>query len=430
MLAWRKSTVDNLINTFAWPVGALVVIVSALFAIGLRQWAALTCFALFAFVFTTIVQEFWRGANVRRKNTRTDILTALIGLVSRNKRRYGGYIVHVGIVLIFLGFAGNAYKRDVTQLLEPGKQMTVGAYTIRNDQVKVVEDGQKQAIVAYVSVFKGGKQIDTMYPSKASFRKHQNEPPRTDAAIRRGVAEDLYLVLASFDLGTQAITLNVVINPLVNWVWFGFGMLAFGTGIALLPESTLSFAMAKVASPEAAAAGTVALLIVAMLLGSPRPARAQHPESDSGSVTTIVPPKNDVEKQLRDEIGCTCGGCAHEPLSKCICGQADHMRAEVREQVELGKTHDDIINYFIANKEQIGGKEVWGDQQFLVSPLDRGFNRVAWIFPYLLGATGVVGIGLVAMRWSKHPHDVTPGDSASNDAAMNERLDDELRNLD
>jgi len=65
-----------------------------------------------------------------------------------------------------------------------------------------------------------------------------------------------------------------------------------------------------------------------------------------------------------------------------------------------------------------------------VSPLDRGFNRVAWIFPYLLGATGVVGIGLVAMRWSKHSHDVTPGDSASNDAAMNERLDDELRNLD
>src|SRR5262252_2391116 len=275
LLAWRKSTIQNLIHQFAWPVGALVVTVAGLVAFGLTQWASLICFALCAFVFTTILQEFWRGAKVRRKNTGTDLVTALVGLVARNKRRYGGYIVHVGIVLIFLGFAGNAYKRDVTKVLNPGEQMTVGAYTVRNDQVKVIEDGQKQSIVAYVSVFKGGKQIESMYPSKALFRKHQNEPPRTDAAIRRGVAEDLYLVLASFDLGSQAITLNVVINPLVNWVWFGFGMLAFGTGIALLPESTFSFATAKVVSPEAAATTTIALLIAAMLLGAPRTASAQ-----------------------------------------------------------------------------------------------------------------------------------------------------------
>jgi cytochrome c-type biogenesis protein CcmF len=429
LLAWRKSTIENLMNQFAWPVGALVVTLAVLSTLHLTQWASLTCFGLCAFVFTTIVQEFWRGAKVRRKNTGTDLVTALIGLVARNKRRYGGYIVHVGIVLIFLGFAGNAYKRDVTKLLQPGQQMTVGAYTLRNDQMKVVEDGQKRSVFAYISVFKDGKQIDSMYPAKVTFRKHENEPPRTDAAIRRGVAEDLYLVLASYELGSQAITLNVVINPLVNWVWFGFGMLAFGTGIALLPESTFSFATARAVSPEAAATTTIALLIAAMLLGAPRTARAQHPEAGAGAVTTIDAPKNDVEKRLRDEIGCTCGGCAHEPLSKCICGQADHMRAEVREQVDLGKSHDDIISYFIANKEQIGGKEVWGDQQFLVEPLDKGFNRVAWLFPYLLGATGIVGIGLVAMRWSKHPRESAPSGNGV-DASMNERLDDELRNLD
>src|SRR5438067_3261706 len=274
LLAWRKSTIDNLLNQFAWPVSLLVVTIGALAAIGVRQWAALTCFALCAFVTGTITQEFWRGAKVRRKNTGSDLLTALIGLVARNKRRYGGYLVHIGIVLIFLGFAGNAYKRDVTQVLQPGQQMTVGAYTVRNDQVKVIEDGQKQSVVAYISVFKGGKQIDTMYPAKASFRKHQNEPPRTDAAIRRTVPEDLYLVLASFDLGTQTISLNVVVNPLVNWVWMGFGMLAFGTGIALLPESSFSFALAKVGSPEAAAT-TIALMLALALFGVPRTASAQ-----------------------------------------------------------------------------------------------------------------------------------------------------------
>src|SRR5262249_43766187 len=104
LLAWRKSTVENLISQFTVPVGALVVTLAALFALGVRHWAALTCFALCAFVFGTIAQEFWRGAKVRRKNTGSDLLTALIGLVARNKRRYGGYIVHVGIVVIFLGF--------------------------------------------------------------------------------------------------------------------------------------------------------------------------------------------------------------------------------------------------------------------------------------------------------------------------------------
>jgi cytochrome c-type biogenesis protein CcmF len=428
LLAWRKSTVQNLMEQFAWPAGALVIALGVLWAVGVHQWASLTCWALCAFVTTTITQEFVRGALVRRKNTGSDIFTAVVGLVARNKRRYGGYIVHVGIVLIFLGFAGNGYKLDETRLLQPGEKMTVGAYTVRNDQVKVVEDGLKQSVVAYVSVFKGGTQIDTMYPSKASFRKHQNEPPRTDAAIRRTVPEDLYLVLASFDLGTQAISLNVVVNPLVNWVWMGFGMLAFGTGIALLPESSFSFALAKAGAPEAAT--TVALLLALMLFGAPRTASAQHPEAASGAVATILQPKNDIEKKLHDEIGCTCGGCAHEPLSKCICSQADHMRAEVREQVDLGKSHDEIVNYFIANREQIGGKDVWGDQQFLVSPLDKGFNRVAWLFPYLLGATGVLGVGFVAMKWSKHPHDAAPADPTPQDAAMNERLDDELRNLD
>jgi cytochrome c-type biogenesis protein CcmF len=417
LLAWRKSTLQNLLNQFAWPVSALVVTVAGLVAFHLTQWASLTCFALCAFVFATIAQEFWRGAKVRRKNTGTDLVTALIGLVARNKRRYGGYIVHVGIVLIFLGFAGNAYKRDVTKVLQPGQQMTVGAYTVRNDQVKVIEDGQKQSIVAYISVFKDGKQIETMYPAKALFRKHQNEPPRTDAAIRRGVAEDLYLVLASFDLGSQAITLNVVINPLVNWVWFGFGMLAFGTGIALLPDSTFSFATAKVLSPEAAATTTVGLLIVAMLLGTPRTASAQH-MAMPGSMDA---PKSDLEKKMRDEIACTCGGCAHEPLSKCICGQAAQMREDLRADIDAGKGHDQIISEWIAK---------FGGEQFLSMPIDRGFNRVAWIFPYLLGGLGVVGVGFVAMRWAKHSHEGPLAEKSPEDAAMNERLDDELRNLD
>src|SRR5947209_3790368 len=121
LLAWRRSTIRNLVESFLWPVsgGLLSGAVALYFRIPL--WSAGICFALCGFVVGTVAQEFWRGARVRRKNTGTDILTALVGLVGRNKRRYGGYIVHVGIVLIFFGFAGNAKKLDEQVLLRVGQ---------------------------------------------------------------------------------------------------------------------------------------------------------------------------------------------------------------------------------------------------------------------------------------------------------------------
>ena len=110
---------------------------------------------------------------------------------------------------------------------------------------------------AYISVFEGGKQIDTLYPAKWAFRQHENEPT-TEVAIRRTFAEDLYVVMPSNDPATvasQVAPLEIVINPLVNWIWLGFGVLAFGTGIALLPERVYSFALAKM--PAEAAGGSL-----------------------------------------------------------------------------------------------------------------------------------------------------------------------------
>src|SRR5712671_5580311 len=120
LLGWRKSSINNIRNQFTWPILSGVVVGGLLAALGLRNWASLACFTLSAFVVGTIVQEFWWGANIRKKNTGTDFLTAMIGLIGRNKRRYGGYIVHVGIVLIFFGFAGEGFKRSESVLLKPG----------------------------------------------------------------------------------------------------------------------------------------------------------------------------------------------------------------------------------------------------------------------------------------------------------------------
>src|SRR5205085_7165468 len=110
---------------------------------------------LCAYVGGTIVQEFWRGANVRRRSTGTDFFTAIVGLVGRNKRRYGGYIVHIGVILFFLGCAGQGYKQDVKTLLKPGEEAKIGEFTVRHNSIAVRDDGQKQMVTATMSVFKG-----------------------------------------------------------------------------------------------------------------------------------------------------------------------------------------------------------------------------------------------------------------------------------
>src|SRR3954452_1808933 len=184
LMAWRKSTISNLRFQFIWPALTSVVTAVALYALGVRVWVSGLCFVLCAFVTATIVQEFVRGARVRQEGTGTDLFTALVGLVGRSKRRYGGYIVHLGIVLIFFGFAGEGFKMEEQLLLKPGQQGKVGPFTVRLESVRVTDDGQKQMITGHLKVSDGGKEY-AMYPAKWFFRKHEEEPT-TEVAIRRG----------------------------------------------------------------------------------------------------------------------------------------------------------------------------------------------------------------------------------------------------
>ena len=262
LLAWRKSTISNLRYQFQWPVLSGLVVGAALFGLGFRVWTSGLCFALCAFVFGTIAQEFVRGANVRRGSTGTDVITAMIGLVSRSRRRYGGYIVHLGIVLMFLGLAGEGYKLDQQMLLKPGEQAHVGPFTVRYDALRVTDDGQKQMITGHVTASKNGRAIGELAPAKWFFRKHEDQPT-SEVAIHRSPGEDLYIILGGYDTQTQSATFQIVVNPLVNWIWLGFGVMAFGTGIALLPESAFAFAAAKVPS----GAATTGLLLLVLLVG-------------------------------------------------------------------------------------------------------------------------------------------------------------------
>ena len=240
-IAWRRATASHLRYQFMWPFIALVATLVGCFALGLQSsWAAMVCFSFCAFTSTTIIQEFTRGIAIRKKNTGSDLLSALMGIVLRGKRRYGGYIVHVGIVLMFVGFAGTAYQKEAELRMAPGKDQVVGKYRIHFDRLAHEEDRQKEMVSGDVTAFdaKSGAVIDHLRPAKWFFHGHEAEPT-TEVAIRRSPVEDLYLTLGGYDLANGTAVIKVVINPVVDWIWFGFMMLAFGTGIALIPDSVL-----------------------------------------------------------------------------------------------------------------------------------------------------------------------------------------------
>jgi cytochrome c-type biogenesis protein CcmF len=410
LLAWRKSTLINLRDQFLVPVSCAIVVAGALVALGVRVWTSGLCFAFSAFVCGTIAQEFWRGARVRQGVSGTDVFTALVGLVSRNRRRYGGYIIHAAIVLIFLGFAGSGFQREEQVLLKPGQQATVGDFVVRLDAVKVTDDGQKQMITGYTTVFSGGKEVAKMYPARWFYRKNEQEPT-TEVAIRRTLAGDLYLVMPAFDLEAQSASMSIVVNPLVNWVWIGFGVLAIGTGIALLPEAAYSFAAAKVP----ANAVTTALLLLLSLVMWPAPLRAQTGQD------VQVEPRSALERQLEGEILCTCG--CRLPVGSCgmlNCSGHATQTAKLKQYLAEGKDHDAVLASFV---------EDYGSQAVLAAPIDKGFNRLAWLFPYLVAVFALVGVFVTARRWSR-PATHETARAAAVDPALDARLDDELRNLD
>ena len=219
----------------------------AFVALGFRVWASGLCFALCAFVTARSSRSSGAARACGGTTTGTDFFTALVGLVGRNKRRYGGYIVHLGIVLIFFGFAGEGFKQEQQMLLKPGEQTTIGRYTIRYDRLSVDDDGQKQMITAHMTVFQR-RQADRRRCTRRSGLPQARDRAADDrgrdpAHVRRRPLH------RAGGATTRARRRRVpdFVNPLVNWIWLGFGIMALGTGIALLPERSYAFALAEAA---------------------------------------------------------------------------------------------------------------------------------------------------------------------------------------
>jgi cytochrome c-type biogenesis protein CcmH/NrfF len=235
--------------------------------------------------------------------------------------------------------------------------------------------------------------------------------------------------MGAYDLAEGIATFKVVINPVVNWIWFGFMLLALATGIVLLPDSVLERMTAGAAVPAAAAARSAGAASIALWLAlgaggamllAPQPAAAQMASS---SVEPPEPVGAD-ETWLVHNIMCQCTTCRHN-LMECSsepCGHAKQDRIAIRQLLTQGRTREQIVQYFM---------QKYGGQVALAAPLNRGFNRLAWLFPYSVAALAAGGLGYGAYRLAKRPAAPTNAPEKSiSDPELADKLDDELRNLD
>jgi cytochrome c-type biogenesis protein CcmF len=424
LIAWRRASIENLRQQFTWPTVAslatfgLMVPFKSMRALtpfindSVQLPVAVICFSLCAFVLTTIGQEYYRGTRVRQTHTKLDFFTSLIGLVARNKRRFGGYLVHVAVVLMFIGFAGGAYKQEKDATLEKGGVVEISHYKIRFDGLRFSSDAQKDIAGAVFTVTKGGQPFGQMRPEKWSFHHHEDEPPTTEVDINKSLKEDLYLVLNGYEAESGIANLKVVINPLVNWIWIGFMLLAFGTLIAYTPERAFAIAAAASNIKRAAGVATILLLIFSGV------ARAEAPNSGNFA-------RNDHDRSIFQKLKCLCGTCLHS-LDECggrdDCGAAVHRRGEVQAMIDQGLSDQQILDAEVAK---------YGNET-LRQPIDKGINRLAWLLPMgaFLGAAGLLVV--MGRRWSrKRPAPAAPVAAVPDeDPEYADKLADELDKLD
>lgn len=235
-LPWRRTNAERLRRTFWLPTAAGIAVLLIALALGVRRVYPLVTFAFAGFVMTTIVEEFRKGVAARRRIAGVSSPRALGQILVRNNRRYGGYIVHTGIVVTIVALAISGtwrFEREVT--LRKGEAMVLGDYGVRLDDVWGKEDPQRFVVGGTFTVFHRGDEVAQLEP-RMNYYPNSQQPIATPA-VRSTLREDLYLTLMAFDSeeGSHA-TVRAIVNPAVPWLWIGGMIVALGAILAIAPR--------------------------------------------------------------------------------------------------------------------------------------------------------------------------------------------------
>ena len=400
-------------------------------------------------------------------------MTSLIGLILSKRRKYGGYIIHLGVAVLFLGFVGKAYEQTTDKTIErpamvrdeasatrvPKAQALAadvlptglepysfkfGEYVFVYQQLIVTSDDHKDATTAEVGIYLDGKKLSTVYPAKWDFHRG-GEGPTTEVAITVRMSEDVYVVLTGYEQDTGVANFRVFINPLISWVWIGFLVLFLGVIVCLLPASLATYVAARPPRTRlgrAADSGLVLVLIVGATLAIASQAHAapptsgvpaEHlPEGGGGMGQTGIgyaamnKPVNATAESAMKDLLCPCN-CSHRTILECDCGQAADLRGDINKMVaehdtstpeKAKQVYDTVLATFV---KQYGGEQV------LANPR----SSFPWLLP-MLGALGGLGlIVVVGRRWiGRGAAKPVPMSHGAVDEDYVDKLDDELRDVD
>ncbi|HOL70921.1 MAG TPA: heme lyase CcmF/NrfE family subunit [Bryobacteraceae bacterium] len=234
LFAWRRTSLESLRRNFQWPLLGALALAAGLFAAGVRHGYALTALGLCLFVAWTIIAEFYRGSRAIAAKSGTGLLRSAVELTRRNTRRYGGYIVHFGIVLMYVGFSGAAFNTDTTQEVRIGDHIRLGSYELRVADVRQGDNPNYTWHTARIDVTKNGRSLGSLTPERRFYKASQQGT--SEVAIRRRLNEDLYLNFAGMSDDNQRAIIQAFVFPLVSWIWIGYWVLVAGTLICLVPS--------------------------------------------------------------------------------------------------------------------------------------------------------------------------------------------------
>ena len=233
LIAWRRASLDNLKRNFLWPVALGIVAATAAFALGVRSFLAVLTFATTVFVAVTIAVDFTRATRARLRLGES-LLPAMGRLLVRHNRRYGGFVVHLGILIIALGVMGShAWSVQTETTLRRGETAELAGYRFRFNGLTAFEESNHFKVVGDFTV-SNGRVLGVLRPAKKFYP--QEQAPIAYVDYRLGLREDLYLVLGDFARDGSQATIKLQVNRLVSWIWIGGFVLTLGALLAILPE--------------------------------------------------------------------------------------------------------------------------------------------------------------------------------------------------
>jgi len=235
LIAWRKASLDNLRRNFLWPASLAAAVAVGLVGVGVRDPWPLLAFALSAFVVFTMTLDTWRAVRARRAIAGESVPGALATLLGRNQRRYGGFVVHLGVVLLVIGITGSMnFSEERTATVAPGERIELGRFSLRFEGLRAIERATHERVEAAFRVFNDRHDLGTLAPALKFFPAQQS--PLGRAVLRMGWKDDLYVILSSLSpLREGQATVKVMVRPLVSWIWIGGGVMVLGTVLAVWP---------------------------------------------------------------------------------------------------------------------------------------------------------------------------------------------------